>query len=249
MKNLLHDIVSQLGKALAQELMKTIQEQVKLVPDQTTVGIPFLQEKENTELSANQQDTHPFTEEVWLEFIKIPRYKNYSFEDVRDLKRFQFGNNSNLDITLLQNLTNLKELVLAFMQITDISSLKNLVNLTHLNVFNNNISDISPIRNLINLETLNLSNNQITDISVLKDLVNLEWLGVDFDKIKDLSPLKNLVNLKCLCLYGIEGFSIGTMYNDRNKERIISLLHCCSSRRQIKELQKALPNCTFYFCP
>jgi hypothetical protein len=97
MKNVFFDIASQFGKAFAQELMKTNQEQVKLVPSQPTVEIPFLdEEKAITELPVSD----PFTEEDYLRFIeRFPKYKNSSLEEIRGLKELNLRSNKIIDIS------------------------------------------------------------------------------------------------------------------------------------------------------
>ncbi|MBT3581569.1 hypothetical protein HN511_04680 [bacterium] len=89
------------------------------------------------------------------------------------------------NISALQNLTNLEELIINYAYIQDISSLANLTSLKKLNLEENQISDLTPLKNLTNLEELNLFSNNITDITPLVSLINspLEWIGLSFNKI------------------------------------------------------------------
>lgn len=222
MKNLLRDIASQFGKAFAQELMKTNQEQVKLVPSQPTVEIPFLdEEKAITELPVSD----PFTEEDYLRFIeRFPKYKNYPFEDIRDLKRLILQDKYVKNICLLEKLIHLEWLDLCKNKIEDISVLQNLINLKILWLFKNKISDLTPLRNLKNLKELLLHSNEITDLSQLTNLTDLNILTLSKNNITDISPLKKLFNLKEL-----------------------NLSDNPITQQQIDELQKTLPNCKISF--
>ncbi len=77
------------------------------------------------------------------------------------------------DISILQNLTNLKELDLSYNQITDISALKNLDMLEILKLSDNFISDLSPLQNLYNLNELWIGYNKVIDFSYVNHVENI----------------------------------------------------------------------------
>ncbi|EAF9641675.1 internalin [Listeria monocytogenes] len=121
-------------------------------------------------------------------------------ENLTNLTELYLYNNQISDISPLSNLTNLNTLYLWDNQISDISPLSNLTNLDNLALDNNQISDISPLSNLTNLNILSLWDNQISDISPLSNLTNIGELCLDDNQISDMSPLSNLTNLYSLAI-------------------------------------------------
>ncbi|CAL5977840.1 leucine-rich_repeat domain-containing protein [Hexamita inflata] len=121
-------------------------------------------------------------------------------------------------IPVWQNLTDLVELDLSFIQISDISSLRNLTkiekldikqnlienistlqyltNMKELNISDNNISNISPLRHLKLLTQLYASENNLDNVSVLQDLINLTHIDISENYIVFVYPLANLINLQ-----------------------------------------------------
>ena len=85
---------------------------------------------------------------------------------------------TNLDLTPLANLINLKYLGLSRNGITDISPLAGLKNLIELNLYANYIDDFSPLVELRNLKELWIHQNSATDFSMLAHL-NLETFVYD----------------------------------------------------------------------
>lgn len=191
-------------------------------------------------------------------------------EDIKDLDKMinltclVLAHNKISDISSLKNLNNLDILFLGGNQISDISPLKDLNNLTTLLLEENQISNLSPLNNLTNLTDLCLSRNQISNISKLNKLTNLDNLLLSYNEISDLSPLKNLTNLNILYLYdnqisdisSLENLtSLNELYLGQNQISNISALKGLTnlkrldlkgnpiSDKDIKELQKALPNC------
>jgi len=104
------------------------------------------------------------------------------------------------DISPLEGLTSLTELVLFDNEITDITPLSNLTKLTRLFLGLNEITDITPLSNLTNLRELSLSENRIRDITPLSNLTRLTGLGLDANEISDITPLSNLTKLTFLRL-------------------------------------------------
>jgi internalin A len=112
---------------------------------------------------------------------------------------------SPLDIGVLKDLVNLKELYLEFNKIGDIIALENLTNLTVLSLHSNNISDISSLKNLTNLEELMLGGNQIRDVEILKKFTNLTRLDIFNNQISD-AQIEELKNALPDCLIRVTGF-------------------------------------------
>lgn len=135
------------------------------------------------------------------------------------------------DISALQNMSNLKSLLLAQNEISDITPLRSLSGLTSLNLEGSPIEDVSILCNLNNLKILhlesceiddndleyicNLTNlkslylgninyeyNNINNIEPIKKLTNLTTLRLDNNNITDITALSDLVNLENLALRG-----------------------------------------------
>ncbi|EAG1723153.1 hypothetical protein BBW79_12380, partial [Listeria monocytogenes] len=96
---------------------------------------------------------------------------------------FTATNKGIVDISGVENLTNLSSLYLNVNQISDISPVSNLTKLDWLLLYNNQISDISPLSNLTELYYLDLNKNEISDISPLSNLTNLSYLNLDNQSI------------------------------------------------------------------
>jgi Leucine-rich repeat (LRR) protein len=94
------------------------------------------------------------------------------------------------DISGIENLTNLDELILENNEITNIEPLKNLTRLTRLYLNRNKISDIEPLTNLTKLNHLVLRHNEITNIEPLKNLTKLKGLYLNHNPITDYSPVE-----------------------------------------------------------
>ncbi len=116
------------------------------------------------------------------------------------LEKLVFFETKIRDFSMLEKLTNLVSLVIAFNPINDTSLLKALRNPTELVLWGNQISDISFLQGLNQLTTLNLNGNQITDISYLQGLSRLTTLILDSNQIADISPLQGMKNLTFLDL-------------------------------------------------
>lgn len=110
---------------------------------------------------------------------------------------------SNLEISSLESLSelkNLKHLSLDMNQISDLGPLSQLTNLNTLKLNGNKISNIYPLQTLENLRTLMLNGNQIEDISPLQNLRKMVTLGLDENQVSDLGPISNLRYLQSLSL-------------------------------------------------
>lgn len=86
--------------------------------------------------------------------------------------------------------------------ITDISVLSQMTNLRELNLWGNNVTDLSPLANLTSLRKLTLSRNSgLSDISPIAGLTRLELLDLSgCSKIKDITPISGMTALTKLLL-------------------------------------------------
>ena len=107
-----------------------------------------------------------------------------------NLKSLDLGLNPITDVSPLRNLTKLEILNIGSGgKIEDITVLENLVELRYLNADRNRISDIHPLASLENLKELYLRDNHISDYSPLTGLNNLEKLDIRGNLAGDLTPL------------------------------------------------------------
>ncbi|MEP0263409.1 COR domain-containing protein [Dokdonia sp.] len=116
------------------------------------------------------------------------------------LKTINFKHNKIQNISILENLKNLREVFIINSIIQDINSLKKLKYLNRLDIRSSQITDISFLYNLQSLNRLNLFNNNISNIDVISNLRSLEILDLSFNKIYNISALSNLKQLKYLYL-------------------------------------------------
>ena len=92
-------------------------------------------------------------------------------------------------------LNELKELSLAYTDISDLIPLRNLYNLKYLNIAENPVSDISPLTELTSLEKLYAHDTLVNDISSLAKLTKLTTLYLGNTRVSDIRPLAGLGNL------------------------------------------------------
>ncbi len=114
---------------------------------------------------------------------------------INDIKKINYLNASSCNISSLEGieqLTNLKAVILDDNKIINISPLKFLDNLNELSINNNSISDISSLVDLKNLTKLNLGLNKIRDISTITSLNKLSQLYLAGNPIENYDPLKKI---------------------------------------------------------
>lgn len=106
-----------------------------------------------------------------------------------------------LDITVLKNLTNLRELELYnSFELHDLVPIEGLSKLERLTIYDNKLSDISIIKSFIHLKTLVLSTNNIEDASAISQCKDLEYLYLSDNKIRDIKFCGDLIQLKALII-------------------------------------------------
>ncbi|MCL2407606.1 MAG: leucine-rich repeat domain-containing protein, partial [Defluviitaleaceae bacterium] len=130
---------------------------------------------------------------------------------------FWFLNGRNIDDAELARLVaeneipqSVTHLNLQFNNITDIEPLAGLPNLVWIDLWGNEISDLSPLANLSNLNELIILQNQITNLAPLASLPALTRLSVDFvyaysqEITVDINPLTQIETLYHLELGGAD---------------------------------------------
>ena len=106
-----------------------------------------------------------------------------------------------INLTGLQNATNLQTLTLSDNNITNLSSLQSLVNLNLLSLaLNPNLSDIYSLRFLTSITGLSLGNCNITNITPLSSTLHISYLDLRNNRVSDILPLSGLSVLGTLLL-------------------------------------------------
>ena len=104
------------------------------------------------------------------------------------------------DLSIVENMVNLKYLEIYSSKINNIEPLKNLVNLEILKMRCGAVSDISPLLNLSNIKILDFPNFNIEDEQQIKIFKKIEELDFSGKYISDINSLSNFTNLKKLNL-------------------------------------------------
>lgn len=101
---------------------------------------------------------------------------------------------------LAEEAESLEELDASGQGITDVTGIEQLTNLRVLVLRDNEIADVSPLAGLQRLRYLDLDNNAIDDVAALAEIDSLEGLVLDHNEVSDPTPLRGLEHLKSLGL-------------------------------------------------
>lgn len=126
---------------------------------------------------------------------------------VLDLSGTYFGDNYNGGLEDDQEVlkqyceaTTLEKLNLTYFAVTDLSVLNKLTNLRELSLYRCELTEIpeTTFQGCELLEKLDMSYNQIADISFVKNLPNLKFFEISEGYVADLSPLLSCPMLRCV---------------------------------------------------
>lgn len=155
-------------------------------------------------------------EEKVRELVGIPT-GDVMYSDVKDLTSIKltadpYDVDSNLihDISNFHSMPKLEHIYLEFNRVSDISVLSELTNLKELWICENILTDISPLVGLPDLQILNIGGNQIDDFSPLKEMTTLRKLYWEKSNVWDcnyiVDTVSSMPNLKTLII-GINNLS------------------------------------------
>ena len=178
------------------------------------------------QLQVNSEHTL-FSNELWsITHLDVPS----SAQTLSDLSKLPFLTRVTMsglkfeDLSPLDNLSSLEELVISEMTVSDddlqiiaklpklqsltlvqcglsgISPLAEATGLTHLNLNLNTLRDLSALEKLTDLIELRLSHNAVTELSSLSGLRKLEILDLSYNSITSSAPLFNCTSLRELDL-------------------------------------------------
>lgn len=108
------------------------------------------------------------------------------------------GNLSEEELTVIGQLTGLKQLTLSSCGISTIASLDHMNQLVYLDLSNNTIRNLKVIDDMQELEELYLNNNVVTDLSSLASLTKLRILDVSYNSLKSVDPIHTVTGLTYL---------------------------------------------------
>ena len=128
---------------------------------------------------------------ITIEHLKMGGFdrKISVVENLVNLKSIMLSRNKLIDICTLKGLIKLKRISAVHSRIKDIDCLKNLKEIHTLSLAYNPIKDISVLRNFQSLQAISMQNTQVEDISILKYTKKLESLNISDTKVKDASVL------------------------------------------------------------
>ena len=112
--------------------------------------------------------------------------------DYEKVTRLNLGNNRVTDVKLtdvkgLENLTQLKNLILGGHKVTDVTALEKLTKLTELQLYDNQLTELPKgLENLTQLKSLHLSNTELTDLTALEKLTELTDLYLQYNQLTEL---------------------------------------------------------------
>ena len=120
-----------------------------------------------------------------------------------NLEELDFSRTEISDLTAIQHLKQLKQIISRENGISDLSGFGYLPSLVSLDMETNELSDLRGIENFPNLVSLNISDNKLSDLRGIENLKKLEYLDLNcnFD-LSNLSGIENLQKLQSLRLFG-----------------------------------------------
>ncbi|CAL6005752.1 Leucine_rich repeats-containing protein [Hexamita inflata] len=125
-----------------------------------------------------------------------------------NLKELDLSGSQGLDLSVLQDLTQITSLNLSYCNLRDTTNMSEqaiqklkYIKITSFEEQQNHYIDIAPLKFLAQLEKLNMNYCKLNRIDVLRYLTNLKELDLaDNDDIDDITPLCNLFQLRILNL-------------------------------------------------
>jgi Leucine-rich repeat (LRR) protein len=186
-------IIVQINNKIAKvnNIEKTLEVPPIIIDGRTMVPLRFIAESFNA--SVNWDDG---TRLISI----ISQNLDSNFKDLKLLKAIKERIGKLEEPLLEEDLSKITTLDLSSKNISNIEGLYLLKNLIEINLSNNQILDISPLENLVNLKVLNLSQNNISSVSILKSFTNLTKLDISNNSIYTVPEIKNLKKLTSLKL-------------------------------------------------
>ncbi|CAL6028305.1 leucine-rich_repeat protein [Hexamita inflata] len=174
-----------------------------------------------------------------MEILGITYFSAVNLDNVnqfQNLKELDLSGSQGLDLSLLQDLTQIKSLNLSGCNLRDTTDMSEqavqklkYIKINPYEVKENNYIDASPLKFLVYLEKLNMNNCKLNKIDVLRYLTNLKELDLaDNDNIDDITPLGNLLQLRILnlqhcCLTNVEALQLLLNLEELNLSKNVNI--------------------------
>ena len=121
-------------------------------------------------------------------------------ETATNITKLDLSQNTIRDLTPLQSMTGLQEVILHHNAINDLSALSSLKSITKLDVSFNLLSSLNPIFNCSTITSLSANNNTITSLAGIEKLTALEAFALSGNTLADVTPIASCPNIKELDL-------------------------------------------------
>ncbi len=123
------------------------------------------------------------------------------------------------DLSVLENLEELQDLYIEYVNDSNLNYLKNLTKLEKVHIVGGNIRNFEGLKDMVNMKSVYLSENgyetQSLDMDTFIQMNQLEDLLIDHINIKDISPLSNMKNLERISLINTGITDIQSLVNLR----------------------------------
>ncbi|CAL6009245.1 Conserved_hypothetical protein [Hexamita inflata] len=147
----------------------------------------------------------------YMEILRISYFSVVNLDNInqfQNLKELDLSGSQGLDLSLLQDLTQITSLNLSYCNLRDTTDMSEqavqklkYIKINPYEVKENNYIDAFPLKFLVQLEKLNMNNCKLNKLDALRYLTNLKELDLgDNDRIDDITPLGNLQQLRILNL-------------------------------------------------
>ncbi|EJQ90693.1 hypothetical protein IGW_04225, partial [Bacillus cereus ISP3191] len=158
----------------------------------------------NLELSITKEDL------LQIKSLKIVDGKNQGITDISGLEymtnieELVLDNIELKNVDFISNLRSLKAVKLTSNQLENIEPLSKLDKLEKIDISDNNVKDIRPLFTLNAMKNLNVSNNKLNDASLqeIQQLKNLEVLKLNHNEISNVEAISEISMLNELELVG-----------------------------------------------
>ncbi|HDR8220857.1 TPA: leucine-rich repeat domain-containing protein, partial [Bacillus cereus] len=104
------------------------------------------------------------------------------------------------DVSGLEYMTNLENLMLEEVKLDNIHFISKLRQLKSVSITYSELENIEPLAELENIESLSLRNNKISNLSPLSQMKKIKILDLSSNAIKDITPLFTVTSLRDLAL-------------------------------------------------
>ncbi len=123
------------------------------------------------------------------------------------------------DLSVLENLEELQDLYIEYVNDSNLNYLKNLTKLEKVHIVGGNIRNFEGLKDMVNMKSVYLSENdyeaQSLDMNTFIQMNQLEDLLIAHINIKDISPLSNVKNLERISLINTGITDIQSLVNLR----------------------------------